>query len=143
MNRPAQFIGTLATALAVVALVLALPAWLWFGAMGLEGVVYSTLATFIPGVLLALLANRFTGPQRAMQLMLVSTGLRVGFVLLMAFAVVRSRPELNGTEFYLGLAVFYFVAMAVETRYLMTCTAQERRVLADLPPVSPRQPQSN
>ena len=143
MNRPAQFIGTLAIALGVVALLLALPAWLWFGAVGLEGIVYAVVASLIPGVLLALVANRLTGPQRALQLMLLSTGLRLGFVLLMAIAVVRSRPALDGAEFFLGLAAFYFVALAVETRYLMSCTAQERRVLADLPPVSPRQPQSN
>lgn len=133
MQRPAQLIGTLAVALGATALLLALPAWLRFGAMGLEGLLYAALASFVPGVLLALAASWFTGPQKILQLVLASTALRVGFVLLVGLAVVQSRPALKSTEFFLGLGVFYLIALAVETRQL----------LAELTSSSSRQPQSN
>jgi hypothetical protein len=127
MAHPARTVGLLALALAATALCLALPAWLRFGPVGLEGLAYCGLACFIPGVLLTAVSGRFAGSNRAMALMLVGTGLRVGFVLVMGLLVVNARPALNSTEFLLGLAIFYFVALAVETRQLLVDVSSQPR----------------
>jgi hypothetical protein len=47
-------------------------------------------------------------------------GLRVGLVLAAACLAVRLYPELNTQGSYLGLALIYGVALAVETRHLMS-----------------------
>lgn len=133
MRRPVRLIGRLAAALGLAAACLAPVAWLQFGAVGLEGVGYAALACFVPGVVLASIAGQFTGSQRAMQLLLLGTLLRVGIVLLVSLVLVEFRPVLRSTEFFVGLAVFYFVALAVETREL----------LAELGSANARVPQPN
>ena len=130
MQRPAQFIGMLAAALGLAAVVLALPAWNRYGVAGLEGLAGAVLATFLPGVILAAAAGQFTGSNRSLQLLLLGTGLRVGLVLMVGLVIVQYRPDLKSAEFFLGLSVLYFVALAVETRQL----------LAESAPRSPRQP---
>jgi hypothetical protein len=80
------------------------------------------VACFVPGVLLALVSGRFTGTNRAMSLMLAGTGLRIAFVLGMGLLVIQQRPALKSTEFLLGLSLFYFVALAVETWQLLAET---------------------
>lgn len=133
MQRPAQFIGTLAAALIVAVLVLALPAWNRFGGLGLEGLAYAAVASFVPGLILVLAAGQLTGTQRPLQLLLLATGLRVGIVLLSGLFILEFRPALKSTEFFLGLGLMYLIALAVETRQL----------LAELAPRSPRQPQTH
>jgi hypothetical protein len=132
MGRPAQFLGTLAAALGLVAACLAPLASRRFGGDGLAAVGLIAIACFVPGVVLAMVAGRVTGSQRSLFLLLVGTGLRVGLVLAAALVVVQLRPALKSTEFYLGLAVLYCVALAIETRQL----------LAEVGPSSSRQPQS-
>lgn len=118
MSQPLQSISRLAAALGLAALVLALPAWLRFGPVGLEGIAIACLACLVPGVLLVLVSGWFRGSQRVLQMLLVGTGLRISFVLLTALLLMQTRPALDSTEFLLGLSVFYFVALAVETRQL-------------------------
>jgi hypothetical protein len=143
MQRPAQFIGILAAALALAAVVLALPAWRRFGAVGLEGLGYVALASFLPGLILAAAAGQLTGKQRALQLLLLGTGLRIGVVLLAGILIVEWQPALKSTEFFLALGLMYLIALAVETRQLIACAALTRQQLSELAPRSPRQPQSH
>jgi hypothetical protein len=134
MHRPAQFLGTLAAALGVAVLVLALPTWNRFGTAGLEGLAAASLATFLPGLVLVLAAGQFTGTNRPLQLLLLATGLRVGLVLLAGLLIVQYRPSLHSTEFFLGLSAFYFIALAVETRQLMADAASPRPEFAEAAP---------
>jgi hypothetical protein len=126
MTHPARTVGILAAALAATALCLALPAWLRFGPLGLEALAYCGVACFVPGVLLAIVSGRFTGVNRAMSLMLAGTGLRIAFVLGMGLLVIQQRPALKSTEFLLGLSLFYFVALGVETWQLMADVGSKR-----------------
>lgn len=119
MTEPVRSVGTLALALGATALCLALPAWLRFGPLGIEAVVLGFLACLIPGVLLAVLSRWIGGRQRSVTLMLIGTGLRVGFVLAVAMLMIRYRPALEGAEFLLGIAAFYLVALTVETQQLL------------------------
>lgn len=119
MTHPARTVGILAVALAVTALCLALPAWLRFGPLGLEALAYCGVACFVPGVLLALVSGRLVGANRAVSLVLAGTGLRVLFVLGMGLLVIQQRPALKSAEFLLGLSLFYFVALGVETWQLL------------------------
>lgn len=130
VSRPAQQIGTLAGALGLAALCLSVPAWLRFGPLGLEALVGATLACLVPGIVLAVVSPRFTGNNRPLNLLLLGTGLRVGYVLLTGLALIHYRPALKTTEFLLGLALLYLVALAVETRQL----------LSELGPPATRQP---
>ena len=134
MGRPAQFIGKLAAALGLTALLLALPAWQAFGSLGLIAVGGAVIACFLPGVLLALAGRHFRGANRPLQMLLTGTGLRVGIVLIAGFLLVSLRPELKTNEFFLGLAVVYMVALVVETRELMAEVG---------PTPSSRQPQAH
>lgn len=105
--------------MAVVAC-LAPVAWLRFGPLGIEGLVYTAVSCYLPGLALAWLAPRVTGSQRAMALLLLGTPLRGAIVILAALAVLAWRPELRSVEYFLALAILYCIALAVETRQLLS-----------------------
>ncbi len=161
MGRPAHFLGILAAALGLAAACLAPIAWLRFGASGLEALGWITAACLLPGVVLAVAARWVTGSQQPLVLLMLGTALRVGMVLLVSLMVIQLRPDLKTKEFFVGLAVLYCVALAVETRQLLQCAASTRQLLqcaastrqqqqhaastrrvAEVGPSSPRQPQS-
>jgi len=87
--------------------------------LGLQGVAWGAGACLIPGLLLILISSRVTGRDRSLKLLLYGTALRMGFVLLTAFVAVNVQPALQVNAFYLSLALFYVVALFVETRVLV------------------------
>jgi hypothetical protein len=127
MAFAASHLRTLAAALLLAGLCMAAPAWLRFGAAGLEGIVAGLVGCFLPAAVLAAIESRFSGRTRELALVVVGMFLRTAFVLAAGLAVIQLRPALKSSEFFLGLAVFYFVALAVETRQLLhECDASSR-----------------
>jgi hypothetical protein len=151
VDRPARFLGTLAAALGLAAACLAPLAFMRLGVEGLQAVLLSAVACFIPGVVLTAVGGKVTGSQRSLFLLLIGAGLRVGMVLTAALLLVEWRPALKSIEFFLGLAVLYGAALVVETRALLEVAAAPRRDLTSAAAVRPsaevghplpRQPQS-
>ncbi|MEZ6055868.1 MAG: hypothetical protein R3C01_04110 [Planctomycetaceae bacterium] len=119
MGRFASQVGLLTAALFVVALVLAVPAWRRYGELGLQGVGWGMGASLFPGLLMILVSGQVTGADRALKLLLFGMALRVGSVLGIGWLALQVHPELGVSPFYICLALFYMVALAVETRLLM------------------------
>lgn len=96
---------------------LAGPAWLLAGTMGLIGLTISAVLCLGPA-LAAVAFDKLFAPSQSM-LFLVSTGLRFGLILASALVAKVSRPEFGLLEFHVWLIVFYLFTLAVETWLLL------------------------
>lgn len=114
--------SSLAGVTAVLWLVLAGPAFWWKGTAGLEAVSYAALLCLVPGCLVFVLSASIVAPGKpATQLMipLLSTVLRLLFVLVGVLVIRELRPELGPWGFVAWVVVFYFATLAAETRILL------------------------
>lgn len=101
----------------LAAAVLAGPAWGVAGQTGLLSVLGSAVVCLLPGlVLVALLAAGIL--RNPLHVLLVSTGLRMAFVLGVVLVVRIQEPALGFAEFYLWIALIYLAALAAETLFL-------------------------
>ena len=96
---------------------LAGPAWLLAGTIGLIGLTISAVLCLSPALVAVGFDKLFTPSQSV--LFLVSTGLRFGLILASALVAKVSRPEFGLLEFYVWLIVFYLFTLAVETWLLL------------------------
>ena len=94
------------------------PALLWAGPAALEGLIWAAALCLVPGWLVIFVVSKAEARRRDVLGMLLGTGLRLVAVSIGAIAVALWRPNLRVKEFFLWLAVFYVVALAVETRLL-------------------------
>lgn len=94
-------------------------AYLWVGATGIEGVLYSILLCLIPGWLTIYSSALLKQTQLAVYTVLVGTGLRMTFVLLGLLGIGAIRPDLGFREFVVWLIPSYLAALAIETSVLI------------------------
>ena len=99
---------------------LAGPAWMLAGTMGLIGLTISAVLCLAPALVSVAFDVLFAPSQNV--LFLISTGLRFGLVLASALVAKVSRPEFGIVEFYAWLIVFYLFTLAVETWLLLRKT---------------------
>lgn len=93
----------------------AMAAYWWIGALGVEGVVYSSLFCLVPGCITILIVGVTREGGLAAYSILVGIGLRVIFVIAGLLAIKAFRHDLGFREFVVWLIVNYLVALALET----------------------------
>jgi len=125
-------VGKVAAALGLAAALLACPAWLRFGSVGLIAVFVGAGVCLLPSVILAIRSPSAAGPQRVVQMVLVGTLVRIGAVSGAGLLLTSWKPVFRTVEFFLGLALFYGVALVVETRELLAEIARD-----SAPPATP------
>lgn len=111
----AEQCGWLTAWVAAAWLVLAGPAWLVAGTLGLEGLSYAALLGLIPGWLVFWFASRYGTANIAAKAVLGGMVLRMLVVLAGIALVSAVRPMLGIREFVMWVLVFYLVSLAVET----------------------------
>lgn len=111
--------GWLTAYIALAWLMLAGPAWLTAGTLGLEGLSYAALISLVPGWLVFWFASRYGTANAAVKAVLAGMFLRMATVLA-GIALVRSvRPVLGIREFVIWVLIFYLVSLAVETALVL------------------------
>ena len=96
---------------------LAGPAWMLAGTLGVIGLTIAAVLCLAPA-LVTVAFDVLLAPSQNV-LFLVSTGLRFGLVLASALVAKVSRPEFGLREFFVWLIVFYLFTLAVETWLLL------------------------
>ena len=98
---------------------LALPAWWLTGRRGIEGLSLAAALCLIPGWLVFAIHSKYrtAAPLAAL---LASTAGRMAAVLFGALAVKALRPDLGMKSFGIWLGAFYVLALATETKLLLT-----------------------
>ncbi len=124
-DRGGAFRKSLAlTAVMVIAwALLAAPAWWIAGRAGLEGLSLAAALCLIPGWLVFAIQSKYrtAAPLAAV---LASTAGRMAAVLFGALAVKAVRPDLGMKSFGIWLGAFYVLALATETKLLLTPQAR-------------------
>jgi hypothetical protein len=116
--------GRLSIVVAALWVVLAGPAYLMAGALGLEGLSYAAAINLLPGWLVFLILSRYRTPNVAATAVLAGTFLRLVSVLLGVALVRAARPHLGLREFIVWILVFYLVTLAVETSLIVRSRAE-------------------
>lgn len=118
-SRSAQQSGLFTAAVGAVWLLLALPAWLRAGSLGLEGLSCAALLNLVPGWLVFWVSSRGNSANAPVKAVLFGMGLRIS-VVLGGVAVIQSiRPFVATRAFLVWVLVFYLAALTVETVLLV------------------------
>ena len=110
--------------LALLWLVLALPARWVGGAAGLEGLTWAIGLCLFPGLLVLLVPKMAAAPHA----ILLSTAVRMLLVLAGVLVIRETRPELGFREFFAWLILSYMAALAIESFFLVR---QQQQAAAD------------
>jgi hypothetical protein len=114
--------GRLVLAMAAMWLVMAGPAVLLQGPLGVEGLTWAAGICLLPGLLVVTQIGRL-GEDRPLAGMVVAVGLRLLAAVVAAFVLCLVRPDLRGEAFIVWLVPCYLAALAVETQLLLDGTA--------------------
>lgn len=114
--------------LALLWLVLALPARWVGGAAGLEGLTWAIGLCLFPGLLVLLVMGLLPKMAAAPHAILLSTAVRMLLVLAGVLVIRETRPELGFREFFAWLILSYMAALAIESFFLVR---QQQQAAAD------------
>ncbi len=106
-------------AVALLWLVLVVPAYALAGASGVEGLSYAALLCLGPGWLVFLVLSRYGGSDSALSGVLLGMALRMIVVLFGVLIIRAVRVELGFREFLVWVVVFYSATLLVETLLLV------------------------
>ena len=104
--------------MAAMWLLMAGPAALLQGSLGVEGLTWAASICLLPGQLVVTQIGCL-GEERPLAGIVVAVGLRLLAAVIAAFVLCLVRPDLRGEAFLVWLVPCYLATLAVETRLLL------------------------
>lgn len=122
--------GYLTIVLTATWLLLAGPAYLTTGLLGVEGLTYACLVCLAPGLMVIALSHRPRLADHPLAAPVIGFSLRIFVVVLAVLAICLARPDLRITTFLVWVVPFYLVGLVVETWLAL----RQRPSIAGSPP---------